>query len=88
MTRVVVVVGVLSEEVRLIAKPPTEMAATTAAMPKSRGGRRYHGVGSSTIAVRESVRSNCNCGRAPVGDDGSASQAPPSKAPDVPASNV
>ena len=35
VTRVVVVAGVLSEDVRLIARPPTEMAATTAAMPNS-----------------------------------------------------
>lgn len=76
VTRVVVVVGVLSLEVRLIARPPTEIAATAAAMPKSKGGRRYHGVGSSAIAVREFVWSNCNCGRAPDGDAGGSSTQP------------
>ena len=66
VTRVVVVVGVLSVLVRVMARPPTVTAANTAAMPKSKGGRRYQGSraesnpvwasGSISAVGRESAR--------------------------------
>ena len=51
VTRVVVVVGLLSPAVRLIASPPTATAATAAARPKSSGGRVYQGSGSDPTAA-------------------------------------
>jgi hypothetical protein len=55
VTRVVVVTGVLSELVRVSASPPTANAASAAAMPNSRGGRRYHGADAETAVVRSSA---------------------------------
>jgi len=43
VTRVVVVVGVLSVLVRVMARPPTVAAANAAAIPNSNGGLRYQG---------------------------------------------
>jgi hypothetical protein len=54
VTRVVVVVGVLSVLVRVMASPPTVTAASAAAIPKSNGGRRYQGTGADTNSVSES----------------------------------
>ena len=54
VTRVVVVVGVLSVLVRVMASPPTVTAASAAAIPKSNGGRRYQGTRADTNSVSES----------------------------------
>lgn len=50
VTRVVVVVGLLSV-VRVTARPPTAIVANTAAMPNSSGGRRYQGSAAGTRSV-------------------------------------
>jgi hypothetical protein len=50
VTRVVVVVGVLSTLVSLMASPPTVNAANSAAMPNSNGGLRYQGATTSALA--------------------------------------
>lgn len=73
VTRVVVVVGVLSLLVRVTARPPTATAATVAAIPKSRGGLRYHGSGGATrtVAVSPCPKSpgpNSTADRSPVGE--------------------
>jgi hypothetical protein len=64
VTRVVVVVGVLSLLVSLIASPPTVTAASVAAIPKISAGRRYQGNTGATTPV--SLASNSTIGRAPV----------------------
>ena len=51
VTRVVVVVGVLSVLVSVSARPPTVAAANAAAIPNSNGGLRYQGNGAETNSV-------------------------------------
>jgi hypothetical protein len=51
VTRVVVVVGVLSVLVSVRARPPTVAAANAAAIPNSNGGLRYQGNGAETNSV-------------------------------------
>jgi hypothetical protein len=68
VTRVVVVTGVLSELVRVSASPPTASAASAAAMPNSRGGRRYHGADATIAAVARSSVPRKTVGRSAVED--------------------
>jgi len=51
VTRVVVVVGVLSVLVRVMARPPTVAAANAAAIPNSNGGLRYQGNGAEPNSI-------------------------------------
>jgi hypothetical protein len=56
VTRVVVVVGVLSTLVSLMASPPTVNAASSAAMPNSNGGLRYQGADRTSALAPGSIR--------------------------------
>ena len=56
VTRVVVVVGVLSTLVSLMASPPTVNAASNAAMPNSTGGLRYQGADMTSVGAPGSIR--------------------------------
>lgn len=72
VTRVVVVVGVLSPLVSVRARPPTASAATAAAIPNNSGGRRYQGNGASAKMepALVSCGSNSTIGRPLVGGGG------------------
>ena len=52
----VVVVGVLSMLVSLMASPPTVSAASSAAMPNSNGGLRYQGADTTSVPAPGSIR--------------------------------
>ena len=68
VTRLVVVVGLLSV-VRVIANPPTAIAASTAAIPNSIGGRRYQGrPGASSAAGTRSGPNSIGGRPSAIGD--------------------